>query len=450
MKRTLIALFTIISVLTGARAATGPVFVLPIEDEIDSRMWQHTKRACGEAEAMDARLFVVRMNTYGGELNAADSIRSALMRLHIPTVALVNHNAASAGALIALACDSVFMTPGSSMGAATVVNGAGEPMPDKYQAYMSSIMRSTAEHHGKRPEGDSLVWRRNPMLAAAMVRGDSILSFTSSEAYEAGFSDGTVSSMDDMLAKLDLPQAEIRTYKPNLSDDILGFLSNAAVRAVLVMLILGGIYMEMHTPGLGFAAAVALVASCLYFLPMLISGTLAAWIIITLIIGIVLIALELFVIPGFGICGIAGIVAVLVALSAAIVPPAAEGQEFTMSLLGKPIAVTGAGLIASIALVAWLTSRHGPKFVRRHSELMLTQDVKKGYIGVDMQPAALVGKKAKALTVLRPSGKILLDGEVYDAVSTGEFIDADCHVRVVRYENAQLYVEPVNLNNGNA
>ena len=445
MKRILTGLLLIFGLSLFVRANQGPVFILPMEDEIDARAWQHTRRACSEAEEMGASLFVVRMNTYGGALDSADSIRSALMRLPIPTVAFIDHNAASAGALIALACDSVFMTPGSSMGAATVVNGSGEPMPDKYQAYLSSIMRSTAESHGKRHEGDSLVWRRNPALAAAMVRGDSILSFSSSEAETAGFSDGTVTSLEAMLTQLNASDNTRHIYSPNLSDDILGFLSNAAVRAILVMLIIGGIYMEMHTPGLGFAAAVALVASCLYFLPMLASGTLPAWILITLIAGVVLIALELFVIPGFGICGMGGIVAVVVALCAAIVPPTGSGHEFTLSLLGKPIAITGIGLAAAIALVAWLTSSHGPKCVRRHSELLLTQDVKKGYIGVDMQPARLVGQKARTLTVLRPAGKIMIDSEVYDAVSTGEYIEAGSHVRIVRYENAQLYVEPTNL-----
>lgn len=445
MKRKFTSL--LLSVVLGltACAATGPVFIMPLEDEIDARAWQHTRRACKEAQDMDAVLFVVRMNTYGGAVDSTDSIRSALLRLTIPTVAFIDHNAASAGALIALACDSIFMTSGSSIGAATVVDGSGNPMPDKYQSYMSSIMRSTAEHHGKHLVGDSLVWRRDPSMAAAMVRGDSILTFTPSEAAANGFSDGTVSSLDEMLERLDVSGTRIQTYSPNLSDDILGFLSNAAVRAMLVMLIIGGIYMEMHTPGLGFAAAVALVASCLYFLPILVTGSLPAWILITLILGIILIALELFVIPGFGICGAAGILAVIVALCAAIVPPSGEGHEFTLSLLGRPIAITGTGLAAAIALVAWLTSRHGPKSVRRHSELMLTQDIKEGYIGVDMQPASLVGHKARALTVLRPAGKIMLGDEVYDAVSTGGFIEAGTHVRVVRYENAQLYVEPTDL-----
>lgn len=420
------------------------VFVLPIDDEIDAGAWLHTRKACRQAIDEDADVFVVRMNTYGGELSSADSIRTAILRLPMTTVAYVDLNAASAGALIALACDSIYMAPGSSIGAATVVDGSGQPMPDKYQSYMSSIMRSTAEHHGKHYVGDTLIWRRDPAVAAAMVRGDSILSFTASEAVEAGFAEAVMPTFECVLARLGVSADEMNTYHPTITDEIIGFLSSAAIRAVLVMLILGGIYMEMHTPGLGFAAAVALVAACLYFLPMAIDGMLPAWIVITLIMGIVLIALELFVIPGFGICGIAGILAVIVALCAAIMPSVAEGREFTLALLAKPVAVIVIGMAGAVAIVGWLTSRHGPKFVRRHSELMLTQDIKDGYIGVDMQPASLVGRKALATTVLRPAGKVMLDGTVYDAVSTGDFIEADAQVRIVRYENAQLYVEPLN------
>ena len=427
--------------------AATKVVILPLEDEIDARAWQHTRRACEKAVEDQAELFVIRMNTYGGALDAADSIRTSLMHLPAPTVAYINHNAASAGALIALACDSVFMTPGSSIGAATVVDGQGQPMPDKYQAYMSSIMRSTAERHGKwLADGDTiLTWRRDPNIAAAMVNPDSVTAFTSSEAVAAGFSDGTVSSLDEMFERLGVEDPDIETFEPTLTDDIIGFLSNTGVRALLVMLIIGGIYMEMHTPGLGFAAAVSLVAACIYFLPMLISGTLPAWIVITLVIGVVLIALELFVIPGFGICGIAGIIAVVVALGAAITPVVGSDDNVTLAIISRPLITVGIGLVAAVALVAWLTSRHGPKFFRRHSELLLTQDIKNGYIGVDMGPAKLVGHKATAMTDMRPAGKILFEGEVYDAVSTGSFIDAGSHLKILRYENAQLYVEPTRL-----
>ena len=449
MKRSIFILLcclfaSLLATAADTYAAKGPVYIFSLDDEINGRAWRVTRRACDEAVARDARLVVVRMNTYGGALDAADSIRSALLALKIPTVAFVDHNAASAGALIALACDTVFMT----MGAATVVNGSGEAMPDKYQSYMSSIMRTTAESHGKYiAEGDSVArWRRDPDIAARMVRGDSIVSFTSSEAVEAGYADGVVSDLNDALGRLGHRETPVEEFEQTLSDEIIGFLSDNAVRAILIMLILGGIYMEMHSPGLGFAAAVAVIAVILFFLPLFITGQPSSWVLLLFLGGVILVVLEIFVIPGFGVCGILGITAVIISLAASMMPSGGQWLDKTiMSQVVAPVLTVFVGILLAVGLVAWLTSRHGPKFIRRHSELMKSLDNSEGYIGVDMSPAAFVGSHAVTLTDMRPAGKIKIDNNVYDAVSTGDFIDAGSKVKIVRYENAQLYVEKAGL-----
>ena len=173
-------LIVMLSMLAAAiaTAAERPVFVIPVHTEIDNSAFHHFRQGLRQAKEADASMLLVHLNTYGGAIDAADSIRTAIMRCELPTVAFVDVNAASAGALIALACDSVYMAPGASMGSATVVNGSGEPMPEKYQSYMSTIMRATAEHHGKRADGDSMVWRRSPEIAASMVNPDMSVSLT--------------------------------------------------------------------------------------------------------------------------------------------------------------------------------------------------------------------------------------------------------------------------------
>lgn len=426
-----------------ALAATAQrAFVIPIETEIDLSVFHHFKKAMTQADDFGADVIIVKLNTYGGALDAADSIRTALMRTPIATAAFVDPNAASAGALIALACDSVFMAPGATMGSATVVNGQGEPMPQKYQSYMSAIMRATAEHHGKKAEGDSCVWRRNPDIAASMVNPEVSVSFTAAQAIENGFADGTAGSVDDVLADLKMAGAETRYYRSTFTDDLLGFLSGAGVRAILVMLILGGIYMEMHTPGLGFAAAVAVVAAILYFLPLLVTGTMPAWVLVCFIAGVVLIALEVFVVPGFGITGIGGATAIGIAIIGAMMSSDAV-SGFDTASLGRSLAVFFAGLLLAAGVVLYLTSSKGPKCFRKHSELMTELRVADGFVGVDMTPAKYIGSEAVALTDLRPAGKIEIDKDVFDAVSTGSFIAAGRTVKVVRYENAQLYVTDI-------
>ena len=230
-----------------------------------------------------------------------------------------------------------------------------------------------------------------------------------------------------------VPEAEAATSAIN-GNALLDFLTNGAVRAVLVMLILGGLVLEMHAPGTAIAGAIALVAALLYFLPMFIGGEMDTWAVVALVAGMVLLLLEFFVIPGFGFCGIVGIVLVTYSLIAAIVDGGAANQ------IWKAMLTVGSGAVLAVVAVLYLTSRHAPKWVRRHSELVTELSNKDGFIGVDMTPAKLVGSQGVSATVLRPAGKITIDGQQYDAVSTGEFIPPKRKVKVVKYENAQLYV----------
>lgn len=432
--------FVALAMMLVALCAYGQrVFVIPVETEIDLSAFHHFKQ--GERKALEsgADLLLVRLNTYGGALDAADSIRTALLRCPLPTVAYVDVNAASAGALIALACDSVYMSPAASMGSATVVNGAGEPMPEKYQSYMSTIMRATAERHGRKTVGDSTVWRRDPEIAASMVNPEVSVSLTASQAVDCGYADGIAPNLEAVLADLDMAGAEVSYYESTLTDDIMGFLANAAVRAILVMLILGGIYMEMHTPGLGFAAAVAAVATVLYFLPMFVGGNMPAWVLLCFIAGVVLIALEIFVVPGFGITGTAGIIAIVAALVGGMLSnDAVTGFDFAS--LCRSLVIVGIGCLLAVGAVVYLTSSYGPKLLRKHTELMTELTVADGFVGVDMSPARYVGQMATTVTDMRPAGKIEIGSTVFDAVSTGPFIAAHKQVKVTKYENAQLYV----------
>lgn len=444
--------------LTAASALSARenlIYVLSLGEEIDAMTWRYTRQAIAEAKDKGADLFVVDLNTYGGALQDADSIRTALLRCPIPTVAFIDHNAASAGALIALACDSVFMTEGSSMGAATVVDGTGAALPDKYQSYMRSIMRSTAEAHGKRvAEGDSVSsWRRDPQIAEAMVDhriivpglidSTKVLTFTPEEAEKWGFADGTAPSLDSVLERFgyDPSKCDIEYFVPTLTDKILGFLSNSAVQALLIAVITAGLFLELKTPGLGFAGGAAVVAAVLYFMPMCITGVVDGWVVILFIAGVVSLALEIFVIPGFGVAGILGSCAIFVSVVTALVQKEAL-MGVTLDDVAYACLVFCIGVGGAILLIWYLTSKHGPKFLQRTVELTLEQKVKDGYIGVDMSVAALVGHRGMAVTVLRPAGKVKVDDEVYDAVAASGFIDAGTRVKVIKYENAQLYVIP--------
>ena len=443
----------IIAIVTTSFANETKVYVLPINDEIGSMTWQHTKRACKEATSLNADVMIVHLNTYGGTLQHADSIRTALLNYPGTTIAFVDNNAASAGALIAIACDSIYMQKGASIGAATVVNQNAEAMPDKYQSYMRSIMRSTAESHGKiiNPNDTTATWHRDPLIAEAMVDSrivvpgliDStkVLTFTTSEAIKWNYCEGEASSIDDVIRKCNIKQYTIRSFEPNFTDWLIGFFSNPAVQAFLIMFIVGGIYFELQSPGLGFPTAAAIISAVLYFLPLYITGIAASWIIILFIIGLILILLEIFVIPGTGITGILGGVAIFVALVGGLAD-SFSGHDLTMSDLWEAILIVSIGLILGIGLILYLTSKHGPKFITRHSELHHSQRIEDGYIGVDTSISKKIGAEGIAKTVLRPGGKIEIDGMQYDAVAiNGSFINEGSIVIVEKFENSQLYVK---------
>lgn len=450
-------IFVVLMMLSGISALwSAPsknVYMLRLDDEIGSSTWRYTREAVNEAKRMNTDMLLVHLNTYGGSVVHADSIRTALMHCTMPVVAFVDNNAASAGALIALACDSVYMRSGASMGAVTVVNGSdGAAMPDKYQSYMRAMMRATAERHGRITADSIESWRRDPLIAEAMVDSrvvvpglvDStrVLTFTSEEAIKWGYAEGKAETVEEVLSALDVDEYTLTEYHPTWQDRLIGFFTNPAVQAILIMIIIGGIYMELHTPGVGFPSAAAIIVACLYFLPIYITGIASEWIILLFVAGFILIVMEMFVVPGFGVTGIAGIVCISLALVFGLI----ENYTFSLSHVstGPLLASLGiffSGLVLAVATVWYLTSSHGPAWVRRHSNLTTELRNDAGFVGVDMGPAKYIGHEGVAVTDMRPVGKVEIKGATLDAVATMGFIYAGTRVRVEKYENAQIYVK---------
>ena len=434
------------------------VYTFAIMDMIAAPTWRITQEAFEEAYALGADLVILHLNTYGGEVSAADSIRTKLLNSRIPVWVFIDDNAASAGALIAIACDSIYMKPGGKIGAATVVNQTGEQVPDKFQSYMRATMRATAEAQGKDTivtgSDTLLVWHRNPAIAEAMVdpklyvEGISdtgqVLTFTAFEAIENGYCEGTAESMEEVIAKLGLEEYTLETYTPSPMDKVIGFLINPLVSGVLIMIIIGGIYFELQSPGIGFALGASIVAALLYFAPLYLEGMAENWELIVFIVGIILIMVEIFAIPGFGVAGVAGIIAVITGLTLSMVDNVVfEEPEFTgegLGMLLKSLSLVLVSMLLGLIGSLWatrklLTSNTFSKLSLRSEQL--TQD---GFIGVETQQQSLVGETGIAHTVLRPSGHVKIQDKLYDAKSEYGFIEKGETVKVVRYETGQVYV----------
>lgn len=428
------------------------IYKFAIDDEINSKTWIYTQQALKEANSLNPDLIILHLNTYGGEVVYADSIRTAILRCETPIVAYIDNNAASAGALISIACDRIYMRSGSQIGAATVVSGVdGSKMPDKYQSYMRATMRATAESHGK----DSLGrWRRDPIIAEAMVDESvyiegvidtgKILTFTTKEAIKHGYCEAEVTTLDEVLKAegYEPSQCTITEYKPSLYDKLKGTLMGTALRSILIMLIIGGIYYELQQPGIGFPLAVAITAAVLYFAPLYLDGLAAYWEIAVFIIGIALILLELFIFPGFGVAGIGGILCVLFALITSMLNN--DFFDFTPIVipdLNQALLTVFLGLILGTALIIYLISRIGTKGIFGRLALAKEQTTNEGYVGVPTEQISIVSSEGIATTDLRPAGKIIIDHRHYDAVSQyGDFIEKGSSIIVTKYEATQLYV----------
>ncbi len=448
IKKTIFAFVALLAILgstlTYAKVATDKKKVLhmKIDSEIDPRTNRYSELALDEAREINADLVILELDTYGGAVTDADDIRTRILEFDKPILAYINKDAASAGALISIACDSIYMAPGASIGAATVVVATGEAAPDKYQSYMRSIMRSTAEANG-----------RDPKIAEAMVdqeiaidsisEAGKVLTFSTSEAIKHHFCEAKVSSINEILERNGITDYELVEFKLSLSERIIKVFLNPFISGILILIIIGGIYFELQTPGVGFPILAAIIAAVLYFVPYYLNGLAANWEIIVFFIGVFLLLMEVFVIPGFGIAGISGLFLIVGSLILVMLNndffdfSFVEGGDIT-----KAAAATLTGLLAAVLLMFFGGLRLTQTKAFKRIALEDTQQKSEGYTS-NFNVRSYLGMEGTAYTVLRPSGKIFIDGELKDAFTRGDFIEKGKKVEVIDESGTSLKVREI-------
>jgi membrane-bound serine protease (ClpP class) len=311
--------------------------------------------------------------------------------------------------------------------------------------------------HGKDTlvvNGDTIVkWIRDPRIAEAMVDeriiieglvdSTHVLTFTALEAIEHGFCDGLANSLSEVIEQLGIENPTTITFTPTLFDGLKGLLTSPILRGILILLIIGGLYFEMQSPGIGFPLVVSIIAAVLYFAPLYIDGLAEYWEIILFIVGIILIIIEIFVTPGFGILGILGILLAITGLTLSLL----DNVSFDFSGVGASAFFTAMstvilGIAGAFILSIWLSHRILVQKSGLFSRVALHtgQEIVEGYVGVDISMSNLVGRDAIAATVLRPSGKVSIDDELYDACAVEGFIEKNENVKVTDFCTGQLYV----------
>lgn len=418
------------------------VYVFELNEAIFPAAWRRVKVAVEEADALEVDYIIMHLNTYGGAVDMADSIRTKLLKAKATTISFIDNNAASAGALISIACDSIYMVEGAQIGAATVVNQTGEQMPDKYQSYMRATMRSTAEAQGRNPRiAEAMVDDR--IAIPGVIDSAKTLTFTTSEAIKHGFCEGRFNNVEEVIHHL-VPngQAKVSKYEPTWLDTLIGILSNPMLSGFLMVVMFMGIYAEIQTPGVGFPILAAITASILYFAPNYIEGLAQNWEILLFVIGIILLAVEVFVLPGMGIAGLTGIILIFTGLTLSMVQN--DYFDFTFTTTGDIttafmrvlFSIIGAGIVSVLLGGRFIQSKAFDKLV-----LAETQESSEGFTIKTNEYEALIGKEAVAITDLKISGKIELEDERYDAITTGDFIEAGTKVIVKKYQGNTLVVK---------
>ena len=423
------------------------VYIAPIEGVIDLGLAPFVQRVLDEAADAGAAAVILEINTFGGRVDAAVQIRDALLNARVRTVAFVNKRAISAGALIALAAENLVMTEGGTIGAATPVQmgqpGApAQPVEEKTVSYVRKEFRATAESR-KRP----------PLLAEAMVDADveipgviekgKLLTLTTEEALKHKLVEFRADTMESALEQLGLGGAELRRASPNWAENLVRFLTHPVVSSLLITIGMLGIILGVRTGGFGVASGVGLASLALFFWGHWLVQ-LAGWEELLLAgAGIILLALELFVIPGFGIAGVLGIIAILAGLILSLVG-AGDRAEVILMAAGRVVFSLLMALIASLVLLRFLPRL---PFGRR---LILETGLGAGhkYGSAPDSDQRWLGKKGRASSALRPAGIAEIEGERVDVVSDGDLIDAGQLIEVTRVDGNRIVVRRIAHSNG--
>lgn len=425
--------------LSSAEKAPQVVYVAMIEGIIDLGLAPFVQRVLNEAAREKASAVILEINTFGGRVDAAVLIRDALLNAQVRTVAFVNRRAISAGALISLAAQNIVMADGATIGAATPVQmgqpGAGaQPVEEKTVSYVRKEFRATAETR-KRP----------PLVAEAMVDADvaipdviekgKLLTLTTEEALKLKVADFNVNSIEDLLKQLELPGAEIRRLSENWAENLVRFLTHPIVSSLLMTVGMLGIILEIRTPGFGIPGALGISSLALFFWGHWLVQ-LAGWEELMLFgAGLVLLFLELFVIPGFGIAGVAGIGALLAGLSLSMIGGGAS-WEYIIRAVSHVVFSLLLALLASLLMLRWL-----PRLpVGRRLILETGLGTGQMYASAPESDISWLGKQGITISPLRPAGIAEIQDQRIDVVSDGEFIESEAPIIVTRVDGNRIVV----------
>jgi len=411
---------------------SGPVFVIPVDQEIERGLQRFLERGFEEAHNYGAVLIVLEIDTPGGLVGTAEDIGSMVRENAIPTAAFITGNAASAGSYIALNADTIIMKPGSMIGSASLVDITGKAVNDpKLVSFWKSKMMGAAALNGRDPEiaagmTDSSVVVDKPELGVSKSKGQ-IIALTSDQALNAGYADHIAKTPEEAIAAIGYSADDIYRVEHTGAEKLSQFLTSPVIMTLLLFIGIAGVVIELLVPGFGAPGIIGVLAFVLYFFGNYVAGFAGAETWLLFILGLVMLILELFV-PSFGILGLLG----SASLVAGVVRAAFSYNHALMSL---GIAFAAATVVIIIVAVMFKERGIWNRFI-------LTESLSKeqGFVPVQAK-ITLLGSKGISITPLRPSGTGMFGGERIDVVTEGGFIDVNLPIIVVKVEGGRIVVK---------
>ena len=446
------------------------VYHIPIEGTIDLGLPPFIKRSITEAEENNAKVIIFEVNTFGGRVDAATQIKDAILDSKVPTVAFINKRAISAGALISLSCEKVFMAGGATIGATTAVDMQGNKASEKVISYMREEMAATAEKRGRdkyiaRGMVDEELEFPNKVVSEfindgevidtiktkvyyLVIEGDTVtvddiegrkqgnlITLTTEQSLKYKIADASIENFEAVLDTLGFSNLAVNKTTENWSENFVRFLTNPVVASLLTTFGFLGILFELQSPGWGIPGSVGLICLILSLSASYIAELATMSDLLVVLMGMLFLMLEAFVFPGFGVAGVAGIIFVLWGLYLLLLPDVPVGEEvLSQASNGLIIGIIG-GLIGLVLLFRAMTKT---KFWRD----LTSPDIQKkedGYVA-SFGWEKLIGEEALTETDLHPSGWINVGKERVFALSEGNFIDQNVKVVILSVDGNRVVV----------
>lgn len=450
MKKSIILLIILLSALFAAPDSL--VYRVPIEGTIDLGLPLFIERSLKAAAEEGAIAVIFDIDTFGGRVDAATQIKDAILDSPLLTVAFINRRAISAGALISLSCDKIYMTRGGTIGAATAVDMQGQKGSEKVISYMREEFASTAESTGRNVEIAKGMVDEELSFTHLEIDGKSIevtdlegrkegklITLTTELAKKYKIADGDAETIDELLAKLGLANAEVISTKTSWAETIVRFLTNPVVASLLMTFGFLGILFELQQPGWGVSGTIGAICLALALGAGYIVELASATDLLIIFVGVLLLLIEMIVIPGFGLAGIGGIVLVIFGLYRLLLPDVpVSGEVAEMAMVGLTIGIIG-GLVGLILLFKLMTKT---KFWKK----LATPDVQDHERGYDTSLGLedMVGEEGVTESDLHPSGWVISGNKRIFVVSEGTFIEESEKVKIITVDGNRVVVRKIN------